>query len=51
MRILITGQHGQVSRELQQRIGAVGELVERLLEEDDLRLLGKANGGVHENQK
>lgn len=27
MRILISGQHGQVSRELQRRLGAVGELV------------------------
>ncbi|MHC8392243.1 dTDP-4-dehydrorhamnose reductase [Pseudomonas sp. LB3P93] len=27
MRILISGQHGQVSRELQLRLGAVGELV------------------------
>lgn len=27
MRILIIGQHGQVSRELQQRLGAVGELI------------------------
>jgi dTDP-4-dehydrorhamnose reductase len=27
MRILINGQHGQVSRELQHRLGAVGELI------------------------
>ena len=27
MRILISGQHGQVSRELQKRLGALGELV------------------------
>jgi dTDP-4-dehydrorhamnose reductase len=27
MRILISGQHGQVSRELQRRLGAIGELV------------------------
>ncbi|MBK5400169.1 dTDP-4-dehydrorhamnose reductase [Pseudomonas sp. TH39(2020)] len=27
MRVLISGQHGQVSRELQRRLGAVGELI------------------------
>jgi dTDP-4-dehydrorhamnose reductase len=36
MRILISGQHGQVSRELQRRLGFVGELIVRSRDQLDL---------------
>lgn len=36
MRILISGQHGQVSRELQSRLGLVGELIVRGRDQLDL---------------